>query len=188
MQRRVNLLLAVGAEHPDQTLGDHCRKRRIEPVGLQTHVEDSPDRLGPAVGVQRREDKVAGQRALYARLQRLKVADLPDHDHVRVLAENVLQGAGVCQPAAGVDLHLPEAFEAVLHDIDDRGGTERILCLGDIVGYGPNPRECIELLRLYDHVCVAGNHDWVALGKVNLDDFNPDAAAASLWTMEQLGP
>jgi len=79
------------------------------------------------------------------------------------------------------------AFQAVLRDIDERGSAERIWCLGDVVGYGPDPRECIDLLRQYDHVCVAGNHDWVALGRVDLDDFNPEAAAASVWTTEQLG-
>jgi len=79
------------------------------------------------------------------------------------------------------------AFEAVLLDIDERGGAERIWCLGDVVGYGPNPCECIELLQRYDHACVAGNHDWAALGKADLDDFNTEAAAASVWTMKQLG-
>lgn len=78
------------------------------------------------------------------------------------------------------------AFQAVLHDIDGRGGVGRIWCLGDVVGYGPDPCECIELLRRHDHVCVAGNHDWAALGKADLEDFNPEAAAASVWTMEHL--
>ena len=76
----------------------------------------------------------------------------------------------------------------MLHDIDERGGFERIWCLGDVVGYGPDPNECIQLLREYDHVCVAGNHDWGALGKIDLDDFNTEAAAACRWTGEQLGP
>ncbi len=80
------------------------------------------------------------------------------------------------------------AFQAVLTDISEKGGVERIWCLGDIVGYGPDPRECIELLRQHDHVCVAGNHDWGALGKIVLDEFNPEAAEACRWTGEQLGP
>ena len=79
------------------------------------------------------------------------------------------------------------AFQAVLHDIDERGGVDRIWCLGDIVGYGPDPRECIELLRQYEHICIPGNHDWGSLGKIDLNDFNPEAAAACRWTGQQLG-
>ena len=78
------------------------------------------------------------------------------------------------------------AFQAVLQDIEARGGFERIWCLGDIVGYGPDPKECIELLRQYDHICVAGNHDWGAIGKIGIDDFNPEAATACRWTGQQL--
>lgn len=80
------------------------------------------------------------------------------------------------------------AFQAVLNDINKTGGIERIWCLGDIVGYGPDPKECIELLRQYEHICVAGNHDWGALEKIDLNDFNPEAAAACRWTGQQLGP
>lgn len=78
------------------------------------------------------------------------------------------------------------AFQAVLQDIGERGGVERMWCLGDIVGYGPDPKECIALLREYDHICVAGNHDWGAIAKINTDDFNPEAAAACHWTGQQL--
>ncbi len=78
------------------------------------------------------------------------------------------------------------AFQAVLHDIEERGGAEEMWCLGDIVGYGPDPSACIALLRKYEHLCVAGNHDWAAIGKVDISDFNPEAAAACLWTGRQL--
>ncbi|MFQ6122205.1 MAG: metallophosphoesterase family protein [Dehalococcoidales bacterium] len=80
------------------------------------------------------------------------------------------------------------AFEAVLADIGQRGGVEEIWCLGDIVGYGPDPHQCIELLRQYKHVCIAGNHDWAAIGKIDTANFNPDAAAAAQWTTRQLTP
>jgi len=78
------------------------------------------------------------------------------------------------------------AFQAVLQDIEAKGGVQCIWCLGDIVGYGPDPKECIELLRQYDHLCVAGNHDWGAIAKIDIDDFNPEAAAACCWTGRQL--
>ena len=78
------------------------------------------------------------------------------------------------------------AFQAVLQDIEARGGVQRIWCLGDIVGYGPDPRECIALLRQYDHICVAGNHDRGAIGKIDIEDFNPEAAFACRWNGQQL--
>ena len=78
------------------------------------------------------------------------------------------------------------AFQAVLHDLESRGGFDKIWCLGDVVGYGPEPHACIELLCRYEHICVAGNHDWAAAGKINISDFNPAAAQACRWTAEQL--
>ena len=77
------------------------------------------------------------------------------------------------------------AFEAVLADA---GSFDKVWCLGDMVGYGPDPNECVERLRDLPHVCVVGNHDWAALGKMDTEDFNPDAKKACLWTREQLSP
>lgn len=78
------------------------------------------------------------------------------------------------------------AFRAVLDDIARGGGVDQLWCLGDVVGYGPDPAACIALLRQQPHLCVAGNHDWAAVGRVDVSDFNPDAAAACRWTGEQL--
>lgn len=87
------------------------------------------------------------------------------------------------------DIHANlAAFTAVLDDIEHRGGVEKLWCLGDVVGYGPDPHECIELLCQTNHVCVAGNHDWAAIGKIDTADFNPDAAASCHWTARQLSP
>jgi len=87
------------------------------------------------------------------------------------------------------DIHANlAAFVAVLDDIKQGGGVEEVWCLGDIVGYGPDPHQCIELLRQYNHVCVAGNHDWAATGKIDTAEFNPDAAAACHWTAQRLTP
>jgi predicted phosphodiesterase len=79
------------------------------------------------------------------------------------------------------------AFEAVLADIKSKGAIAAIWCLGDIVGYGPDPVECIQLLRQQPHVCIAGNHDWAAIGRLDTSDFNPTAADAVQWTGQQLG-
>ena len=87
------------------------------------------------------------------------------------------------------DIHANlTAFTAVLDDIKLKGGVEEIWCLGDVVGYGPDPHQCVELLRQYNHVCVAGNHDWAAIGKLDTSNFNPDAAVACRWTAQQLTP
>ncbi len=87
------------------------------------------------------------------------------------------------------DIHANlAAFTAVLDDIERGGGVEEVWCLGDVVGYGPDPHQCIELLRRHNHICVAGNHDWAAAGKIDTSDFNPDAAAACHWTVQQLSP
>lgn len=75
------------------------------------------------------------------------------------------------------------ALETVLRNAGD---FDQIWCLGDIVGYGPEPNACVETLRGYDLVCVAGNHDWAVLDQIDLEDFNPDARRAVLWTREQL--
>lgn len=81
------------------------------------------------------------------------------------------------------DIHANlEAFQAVLNDAHARGPVDELWSLGDIVGYGPNPAEVIELLMEYDHVSVAGNHDWAAIGKIDTRDFNPYAKAAAEWT------
>ncbi len=87
------------------------------------------------------------------------------------------------------DIHANlAAFTAVLDDIKRWGGVDEVWCLGDVIGYGPDPHQCLELLRQYNHVCVAGNHDWAAIGKLDTADFNPDAAAACHWTAQQLSP
>lgn len=78
------------------------------------------------------------------------------------------------------------AFQAVLDDAEARGGFDEIWCLGDVVGYGPEPHQCIELLRSFKHLCIAGNHDWAAIGNMDTSDFNPVAAQACQWTASQL--
>ena len=87
------------------------------------------------------------------------------------------------------DIHSNlDAFQAVLEDIRKKGRVDEIWCLGDIVGYGPEPRQCIELVKKYCTICVVGNHDLAAIGKMELSYFNPLAAEACLWTTEQLNP
>ncbi|MBN1178187.1 MAG: metallophosphoesterase family protein [Anaerolineae bacterium] len=84
------------------------------------------------------------------------------------------------------DIHANlAALQAVLSDAKTFG-FDAVWCLGDLVGYGPDPNGCIERIQDFDHVAVAGNHDWASLGKLNLEHFNVDARAANTWTQEQL--
>src|SRR5579872_1675548 len=75
-----------------------------------------------------------------------------------------------------------EALEAVLADIKQKGIKE-VYCLGDIIGYGPNPRECIDRVMTCQ-ICLLGNHDQGAL--FDPEGFNPGAERAIFWTREQL--
>ena len=85
------------------------------------------------------------------------------------------------------DIHANlTALETVLNDA--QGDWEYVWCLGDIVGYGPDPNECVELLQTMPHLCLAGNHDWAALGRLDVRNFNPDARKAVDWTRNALKP
>lgn len=79
-----------------------------------------------------------------------------------------------------------EALEAVLAC---RGPEQEVVCLGDLVGYGPNPNEVVRLVRDLDPTaCLLGNHDLAVLGAVPLELFNSDAARAARWTAGRLKP
>jgi len=73
------------------------------------------------------------------------------------------------------------ALEAVLDDVG-KVGVDEIWCLGDIVGYGPEPSACIDIIRHRCAISLAGNHDLGAIGSISIDDFNPHALAANIWT------
>jgi diadenosine tetraphosphatase ApaH/serine/threonine PP2A family protein phosphatase len=76
------------------------------------------------------------------------------------------------------------ALEAVL---EEAGDIDEIWNLGDIVGYGPKPRECIDrIVGLNPAASLIGNHDWAAIGRLQLDEFNPVARYATYWTTAQL--
>ncbi|HVB21837.1 MAG TPA: metallophosphoesterase family protein [Ktedonobacteraceae bacterium] len=92
--------------------------------------------------------------------------------------------------AVFTDVHANlEALEAVLAEIDSLSKEEpidQLWFLGDLVGYGPNPNECITLLRKRTNVIIAGNHDWAAVGKIDLEDFSTAARVSAEWTAQQL--
>ncbi len=75
-----------------------------------------------------------------------------------------------------------EALRAVLADIEEQQ-IEEVYCLGDVIGYGPNPCECLDLVMELD-VCILGNHDQASM--FDPDGFNPVALRAIYWTREKL--
>ncbi len=82
------------------------------------------------------------------------------------------------------DIHANlAALETVL---EDAPGFDALWCLGDLVGYGPKPNECIDRVRDFSHTSLVGNHDWAALGKLDLSSFNMVARTANEWTQKQL--
>ena len=66
-------------------------------------------------------------------------------------------------------------------------GVDELWCLGDVVGYGPKPNECVDLVRARAGLSLCGNHDLAVIGAINVSDFSGDAAAAARWTTTELG-
>jgi diadenosine tetraphosphatase ApaH/serine/threonine PP2A family protein phosphatase len=85
------------------------------------------------------------------------------------------------------DVHgnLP-ALQAVLDDVAE-AGVDETWCLGDLVGYGAQPDECVALAREACEVCLVGNHDLVVLDKLDINTFSLNAALAARWTQERIG-
>ena len=85
------------------------------------------------------------------------------------------------------DIHANlTALDSVLADA---GQFDAAWCLGDLVGYGPDPNECIERIsQLPNLQCILGNHDAAAVDSIEVDAFNPDARKTVLWTLERLAP
>jgi diadenosine tetraphosphatase ApaH/serine/threonine PP2A family protein phosphatase len=85
------------------------------------------------------------------------------------------------------DIHANlHALESVLTEID-RESVDELWCLGDVVGYGPRPNECCDLIRDRATISLCGNHDLAALGVLDVREFSGDAATAARWTSGLLG-
>ena len=74
----------------------------------------------------------------------------------------------------------------MLADID-REPVDEVWCLGDVVGYGPKPNECCDLIRERAAISLCGNHDLASLGVLDVAEFSGDAATAARWTSGVLG-
>ncbi|MHB9006154.1 MAG: metallophosphoesterase family protein [Limisphaerales bacterium] len=86
------------------------------------------------------------------------------------------------------DIHANlEALQTVLNDAKEQQATHYV-CLGDVVGYNANPKECLEIIRASGMPCVKGNHDEYVSMDDHLEGFNPHAAEAVEWTRKELTP
>jgi len=84
------------------------------------------------------------------------------------------------------DIHSNlEALQRALSIIDEKK-IDEIICLGDVVGYGANPNECVDIVRKRCSTVVLGNHDAAALDVSQAHDFNAIAKKAVVWTSQQL--
>jgi predicted phosphodiesterase len=84
------------------------------------------------------------------------------------------------------DIHSNlEALNVVLKDAKEQNCTN-FVCLGDIVGYNANPKECLDIIRSMNIPCIKGNHDEYVANDAHLEGFNPHAAEAVNWTRNQL--
>ena len=78
-----------------------------------------------------------------------------------------------------------EALEAVLADIEGQS-VDEIDFLGDVVGYGAHPAECLDRVLETARVCVAGNHDWAVVGKTAFERFNKYSKQTIIWTADRI--
>ncbi len=85
------------------------------------------------------------------------------------------------------DIHAN--FVALEKVLAEAGAVDGVWCLGDLVGYGPEPNACVERIQALDNlVCLMGNHDAAAIGQINIDSFNPEARFSIEWLMDVLTP
>ncbi len=83
------------------------------------------------------------------------------------------------------DIHAN--LDALQSVIEDAGSVDQVWCLGDLVGYGPEPNECVDLIKsLPDIICIKGNHDVAALGEIDIRLFNNEAKESMMWHQSKI--
>jgi len=84
------------------------------------------------------------------------------------------------------DIHSNlSALNACLEDAENKG-IDKIICLGDIVGYAAKPNQCIDILKKKKAICILGNHDAACINKIELNWFNSLARFCIEWTIKEL--
>jgi predicted phosphodiesterase len=111
-----------------------------------------------------------------------KIVDL------KILLQLLPQAADFMRIGLFSDVHanLP-ALETVLAKLQE-AGVDIMYCLGDTVGYGPFPNECLDLVRKHCAIVLKGNHDSGLVGETSIEDFNPYGLKALLWSQERVTP
>src|SRR5262245_7771819 len=112
---------AALADAADQALRDHAAQHAGQQEAVDAELDQARDRPGRVPGVDGREDQVAGQGGLHGHLRRLRVADLADHDHVRVLAQDRAQRVREGKLDRRLHLHLAEARVDEIDRVHARG-------------------------------------------------------------------
>jgi predicted phosphodiesterase len=86
----------------------------------------------------------------------------------------------------GIISDIHSNYVALRAVLEHMGGVDALWCLGDFVGYGPQPNECLHTITQFPHLSIPGNHDWGMLGRISLEEFNRDAALVLEWTRRVL--
>jgi len=103
---------------------------------------------------------------------------------LKIFFQNKEKGFSILKIGIISDIHgNAEALQVVLKELIN---VDRIVCLGDIVGYGADPVFCLEKIRKLEIPCLKGNHEAAVTGELDLGYFNEDARLAVLWTRKQL--
>ena len=143
------------------------------------------DLVAPAllgVVVRRRLARSCRDRPRRRRVGAVAPCDADDPGHCADARGPPRRQAVAVRVAVVSDIHANlHAFESVLAAID-ADPVEELWCLGDIVGYGPRPDECCELVRARATTCLCGNHDLAVRGSLDLLEFSGDAGVAAAWT------
>ena len=86
----------------------------------------------------------------------------------------------------GIIADIHSNAQALISVFSRMGAVDQVWCLGDVVGYGPEPKLCIDLVRSHSCRCVVGNHDLCVLGEIDVSDFSLDAIKACEWNRNRL--
>ena len=109
----------MGTGDPDQALSQYSNDGRGEKVILHPHVDQSGDGTGGIIRVKGAEDQMAGQGRLDGNFRCLRISNLADEDHIRVLPDNGSQGIGKGEPDGRLDLNLVDPSELIFYGILD---------------------------------------------------------------------
>src|SRR5205085_4549237 len=165
---------------PKRPLGHAECARPLQLLGGEVVCRARRGRLDETVTGAEKHCRATGSQACHDHGQRQAV---PMSEHP---GDTLRTDGGPARVALLSDVHgnLP-AFEAVLADVRATG-VDAIWNLGDLVGYGAQPDECVALAKDTCDLCLIGNHDLVVTGQLAIEEFSMNAAIAAPWTKENI--